>query len=203
MRTKKEILNYIDSQPWGNKFYKYAFESECEIESFDETIIDCAFSWVSTEEGMGFWSKIAKTYRNWYNAKEHAVTSWEEYCEKVPVTNNEYYYSEYGILLKTDDYYYNAKRDPIAGVGFMPKEYCEAFHAYMKLVQLKAYWDKDYNYSEYIDRYKLSFLGENIMTLPFSNVGNKLHGFYFPTKEYAEKFYSTFEDLFKIAKPIL
>ena len=29
------------------------------------------------------------------------------------------------------------------------------------------------------------------------------NGFYFPTREYAEEFYSTFEDLFKIAKPIL
>lgn len=201
MRTKNEIFDYIDSQPWGSKFYKYAFKDNNKIESFDGTVIDKAFSWTGTEEGMKFWGKIAEEYHNWYNAKEHAVTSWEEYCEKTPVTNNEYCYSEYGILLKSDDY--NAKRDPIAGAGFMSKEYCEAFHAYMKLVQLKAYWDKDYNYGEYVDRYKLSFFGENIMTFPFSNVGNKLHGFYFPTKEYAEKFYSTFKDLFKIAKPIL
>lgn len=202
MRTKKEILNYIDSQPWGNKFYKYAFESEREIESFDETIIDCAFYWVDTKEGMSFWEKIAKEYRNWYNAKEHAVTSWEEYCEKVPVTNEDYYYSNRDGLMAII-HNYNKNRDPETDVNIMPKDLCVAFHAYMKLVQLKSYWDKDYNYDEYVDRYKLVFLGKKITASLVSNVGNNLYGFYFPTREYAEEFYSTFEDLFKIAKPIL
>lgn len=98
---------------------------------------------------------------------------------------------------------YNKNRNPRTDVNIMPKDLCVAFHAYMKLVQLKAYWDKDYNYNEYAGRYKLVFLGKNITTTSILNVGNKLHGFYFPTKEYAEEFYSTFEDLFKIAKPIL
>ena len=201
MRTKKEILDYINSQPWKDKFYKYAFESERETKSLDDSLIDSAFYWGDTKEGTRFWTEVAEKYRKWYNTKQHAVTSWEEYCEKVPVTNNEYYYSEYGILFKTDDY--NAKRDPIAGVGFMSKEYCEAFHAYMKLVQLKSYWDKDYNYNEYEDRYKLALSGKNITIFPIFNVNNKLQGFYFPIKEYAEEFYDTFEDLFKIANPIL
>ena len=98
---------------------------------------------------------------------------------------------------------YNKNRDPKTDVNIMSKDLCTAFHAYMKLVQLKSYWDKDYNYNDYINRYKLAFLGKNITISPFSNVGNNLHGFYFQTREYAAEFYSTFEDLFKIAKPIL
>ena len=202
MRTKKEILDYIDSQPWKDKFYKNTFESECNTKSFDDLLIDSAFYWDDTKEGAGFWKEIAEKYQKWYNAKKHAVTSWEEYCEKVPVTNEDYYYSNHDGLMAIINKY-NKNRDPKTDVNIMSKDLCTAFHAYMKLVQLKSYWDKDYNYNDYINRYKLAFLGKNITISPFSNVGNNLHGFYFPTREYAEEFYSTFEDLFKIAKPIL
>ena len=202
MRTKKEILDYIDRQPWRDKFYKNAFEYGRETKSFDDSLIEGIFYWADTEEGTSFWEEIAEKYRKWYNAKEHAVTSWEEYCEKVPVTNEDYYYFNRDGLMAII-HSYNKNRDPKTDVNIMPKDLCVAFHAYMKLVQLKAYWDKDYNYNEYADRYKLVFLGENITTSSILNAGNKLHGFYFPTKEYAEKFYSTFEELFKIAKPIL
>lgn len=203
MRTKKEILDYIDSQPWRDKFYKNIFESEHGTKSFDNSLIDLAFYWRNTEEGANFWKEIAEKYRKWYNAKEHAVTSWEEYCEKSPMTESNYYYSSLGVLTNLCSASLGSSRDPKTGVKIMSKEYCEAFHAYMKLVQLKSYWDKDYNYNEYADRYKLVFLGKNITTSSILNAGNKLHGFYFPTKEYAEEFYSTFEELFKIAKPIL
>ena len=202
MRTKKEILDYIDSQSWRDKFYKNIFESEHGTKSFDISLIDLAFYWRNTEEGANFWKEIAEKYRKWYEEKKHAVTSWEEYCEKVPVTNEDYYYSNRDGLMAII-HSYNKNRDPKTDVNIMPKDLCVAFHAYMKLVQLKSYWDKDYNYDEYVDRYKLVFLGENITTSSILNAGNKLHGFYFPTKEYAEKFYSTFEELFKIAKPIL
>lgn len=134
--------------------------------------------------------------------KKHTVTSWEEYCKKVPRIGEYYYNNEDGYLTKAIDNP-RAYKDPIADVDVMPKELCEAFHAYMKLVQLKSYWDKDYNYNDYVDRYKLVFLEENITTFPVLDDGNRLHGFYFPTREYAKEFYSTFEDLFKIAKPIL
>lgn len=202
MRTKKEILDYIDSQPWKDKFYKYAFEYGRETKSFDGSIISSNFYWADTEEGIGFWKEIAEKYLKWYNAKEHAVTSWEEYCEKVPVTNEDYYYSNRDGLMAII-HNYNKNRDPETDVNIMPKDLCVAFHAYMKLVQLKSYWDKDYNYDEYVDRYKLVFLGKKITASLVSNVGNNLYGFYFPTREYAEEFYSIFEDLFKIAKPIL
>lgn len=203
MRTKKEILDYIDSQPWKDKFYKYAFEYGRETKSFDGSIISNSFYWADTEEGIVFWREISEKYLKWYNAKEHAVTSWEEYCEKSPMTESNYYYSSLGVLTNLCSASLGSSRDPKTGVKIMSKEYCEAFHAYMKLVQLKSYWDKDYNYNDYVDRYKLVFLEENITTFPVLDDGNRLHGFYFPTREYAMEFYSTFEDLFKMAKPIL
>ena len=202
MRTNKEILDYIDSQPWKDKFYKNAFESERGTKSFDASLIDSVFYWGDTKEGSRFWAEIAEKYRKWYNANQHAVTSWEEYCKKVPVTNEDYYYSNSDGLMAIINKY-NKNRDPKTDVNIMSKDICTAFHAYMKLVQLKSYWDKDYNYNEYKDRYKLTFSGKNVTIFSLLNTGNNLHGFYFPTKEYAEEFYNTFEDLFKIANPIL
>lgn len=56
---KKEILDYIDSQPWKDKFYKNAFESEGDTKSFDDLLIDNAFYRGETKEGAGFWKEIA------------------------------------------------------------------------------------------------------------------------------------------------
>ena len=69
MRTKKEILDYIDSQSWRDKFYKNIFESEHGTKSFDISLIDLAFYWRNTEEGANFWKEIAEKYRKWYEEK--------------------------------------------------------------------------------------------------------------------------------------
>ena len=138
----------------------------------------------------------------WFENNEHEVTSWEEYCEKVPVIGK-YYYSEDGNLITIDNRCYTTK-DSMSYVNVMPKELCEAFHAYMKLVQLKAYWDKDYDYNNYSGRYKIVFNKENdIIFKPIVLGKSPVIGFYFPTRKYANKFYETFKDLFEIAKPIL
>lgn len=86
----------------------------------------------------------------------------------------------------------------------MSKEYCEAFHAYMKLVQLKAYWDKDYDYSESNARYKIALNEKGKIAFKIISFdGQPTTGFVFLTEKYAKEFYETFKDLFEIAKPIL
>lgn len=172
---------------------------------YDGGTISCLFTWCNTKEGEEFWRKVNDDYQNWFYKEDHAVTSWEKYCKKVPVTNNEYYYySEDGYLTKASDNP-RAYKDPITDVNVMPKEYCEAFHAYMKLVQLKAYWDKDYDYDKSNAlRYKLAFNEKNdIMFVPIPFEKSPATGFVFLSKKYANKFYETFKDLFEIAKPIL
>lgn len=202
MKTKEQIIDYINSQPWKNAFYENAFKSIL-TPSYDEYTISDSFFWVDTKEGIGFWEEVCDAYMKWFENNEHEVTSWEEYCEKVPMIGKHYYYSECGNLTTIDDSCYTT-RDPMLDVNVMPKELCEAFHAYMKLVQLKAYWDKDYDYNHYNGRYKIALNKENnIIFEPIALDKSPVIGFYFPTKKYANKFYETFKDLFEIAKPIL
>lgn len=202
MKTKEQIINYIDSQSWKNAFYENAFKGGC-TPTYDEYTIFYSFIWANTKEGIDFWMRIDLEYKKWFNDEEFAVTSWEEYCKKVPLTNNEYYYSDGCCLIKLSENYHR-HRHPRQDVNIMPKEYCEAFLAYMKLVQLKAYLDKDYDYNHYNGRYKIAFNKENdIIFEPIKFDKSPAIGFVFPTKKYANKFYETFKDLFEIAKPIL
>lgn len=202
MKTKEQIIDYINRQPWKNAFYENAFKSRL-IPSYDEYTISDSFCWADTKEGAGFWEEVCNTYMKWFENSEHEVTSWEEYCEKVPIIGKYYYYSEDGNLAAIDNSCYTT-RDPVFDVNVMSKEFCKAFHAYMKLVQLKAYWDKDYDYNHYDGRYKIVLNKENdIIFEPIVFGKYPATGFYFPTKKYANKFYETFKDLFEIAKPIL
>lgn len=204
MKTKEQIIDYIDNQPWKNAFYKNVFKFGYTPCAFDAYLIYSSFDWSRTEEGPSFWGDIHRKYERWYRSELHAVTSWKEYCEKVPGIGEYYYYSEDGNLTKAIDNP-RAYKDPIEDVNVMPKELCEAFHAYMKLVQLKAYWDKDYNYSESNTlRYKLVFNSKDgISFIPIVFDKSPATGFVFLNKTYASKFYETFKDLFEIAKPIL
>lgn len=201
MKTKEQIIDYINSQPWKNAFYENAFNGGA-TPIYDEHIISDLFIWLNTKEGTEFWQKVNDDYKKWFYSEEHAVTSWKEYCEK-PIIGKHYYYSEDGNLTSVDNSCYTT-RDPISDVNVMSKELCEAFHAYMKLVQLKAYWDKDYDYNNYSGRYKIALNEKNdIIFEPVVFDKSPVIGFYFPTKKYADKFYETFKDLFEIAKPIL
>lgn len=202
MKTKEQIIDYINNRPWKNAFYENAFKGGI-APSYDEFTIYNSFIWNDTKEGVKFWGIINKAYTIWFEGEEHAVISWEEYCEKVPITNEDYCYTDCRDLIQCNKIYAKI-RHPKMDVNIMSKNLCEAFNAYMKLVQLKAYWDKDYNYSEYSGRYKIALNEKNdIIFEPISVGKSPIVGFYFPTKKYANKFYETFKDLFEIAKPIL
>lgn len=203
MKTKEEIIDYINRQPWGVAFYRNVVKFGNTPCSFDKYLIYSSFDWLNTEDGPLFWNDVNTKYMTWFDGEEHAVTSWEEYCERAPIIGEQYYYSEDGYLTTANNSYCTS-RYPVSDVNVMPKELCEAFHAYMKLVQLKAYWDKDYDYTKFSGRYKLIFTEENDIVFELISVGKfPVIGFYFPTRKYANKFYETFKDLFKIAKPIL
>ena len=44
MKTKEQIIDYINSQPWKNAFYENAFKSRL-IPSYDEYTISDSFCW--------------------------------------------------------------------------------------------------------------------------------------------------------------
>lgn len=80
----------------------------------------------------------------------------------------------------------------------MSKELCEAFVAYMKLIQLRNAWVK-YNYG-CIMCYRI-MTERNKPTVGSINFNSK--GLSFADKETASKFLDTFKDLLETAKPLL
>lgn len=102
MKTKEQIIDYINSRPWKNAFYENAFKGGI-ASSYDEFTIYNSFIWNDTKEGVKFWKEVNKAYTIWFEGEEHAVTSWKEYCKKVSVIGKYYYYNEDGYLTKASD----------------------------------------------------------------------------------------------------
>lgn len=80
----------------------------------------------------------------------------------------------------------------------MSKEYCEAFIAYMKLIQLRNAWIKDC--TDCVTFAKITTI-HNSLTIMI--VGDNTNGLSFPSKDMAQEFIDTFKDLLEIAKPLL
>lgn len=73
MKTKEQILEWLQSQPWYELFEKnhvadFGNESiECyvnRLNAFQDRIIICAFGW-DLRPGFDFWRGIDKEYRIW------------------------------------------------------------------------------------------------------------------------------------------
>ena len=81
----------------------------------------------------------------------------------------------------------------------MPKEYCKAFDAYMKLIQLRNAWIKSDNLEGLLTTFKIQNLYGGFTVLR----GVSSTGLSFPTKTMAEEFADTFADLLETAEPLL
>lgn len=80
MKTKEQILDWLDRQPWKGEFYENVFK----LGSADEISYDCyfiaqAFPWCATWLGEEVWLKRDREFRKWYDS-EDKPTSWKEYC---------------------------------------------------------------------------------------------------------------------------
>lgn len=82
----------------------------------------------------------------------------------------------------------------------MSKDLCEAFLAYMKLIQLRNAWVED---CKKIDDNKEYYKIIHSMARGFRRVWIGRTGLSFPTAEMADKFMKTFNDLLEVAKPLL
>lgn len=176
MKTKEQILKWLDKQPWKGEFYEAVFTLRTDLNlDYDEAFISGAFGWGKTEQGRDVWSKRDSAYREWYFSNEKP-RSWEEYCKQNPMKEDDCYIGSNGERCTT-----------------MSKDLCKAFLAYMKLIQLRNAWVKgsDANY------YKIIQSDDN-----FDCVWGE-SGLSFPTSEMANEFLLTFKDLLEIAKPLL
>lgn len=66
MKTKEQILKWLDKQPWANEFYKEVFLNRETPITYNEDFIIGAFCWSASKLGPGVWSKRDDEFRNWY-----------------------------------------------------------------------------------------------------------------------------------------
>ena len=194
MKTKEQILDWLDKQPWKNEFYENSFKQRLKHTSYDGNFIITAFDYELTAQGNEVWSRRSVEYANWYNSNDRPM-SWEEYCEHNDITEKDWCIT--GSCLVTPCASMRI-RNSIYDVSAMSKELCEAFLTYMKLIQLRNAWVKDCDYMNMC--HKVVIGNDKPYVL---NYNHSTTGLSFPYAMLADEFINTFKDLLETAKPLL
>lgn len=180
MKTKEQILKWLDEQPWKGEFYEAVFTLRIDLDlDYDDSFVLGAFRWKKTKQGRDVWEKRNKEFHKWY--EDDKPESLEVYCEQNPIKEDDCYVGSNGERCTT-----------------MPKELCEAFLAYMKLIQLRNAWVKDCDKTAC--RFKIKSQKDGITDGACPYFHNRLS---FPTRAMADEFIDTFKDLLEVAKPLL
>lgn len=195
MKTKEQILKWLDKQPWKGEFYEEVFlngygqQIPC-----NEDFIISAFCWNVTKAGSTAWAQRHKNYLQWYN-EAGRPTTWEEYCRQNPIVGREYYIDEYSDISTVVP----RERDKTDDINVMSERLCKAFRSYMKLIQLRNAWVKDCENGDEDEYRKIVYTAER----GFYGARLGKTGLSFPTLDMAEEFINTFKDLLEIAKPLV
>lgn len=195
MKTKEQILEWLDKQPWKGEFYEEVFLNGSKSQIFyTENFIIGAFCWESTKSGETVWGLRNKEYLKWYNGAGRPTT-WEEYCRQNPIKEGECCINRYSDCSELEADERHANTDATV----MSKDLCEAFIAYMKLIQLRNAWVKDYENGDMDGYLKIVYTEER----GFYTVYLRKTGLSFPKLSMAEEFINTFKDLLEVAKPLI
>lgn len=186
MKTKEQILAWLNRQPWKYEFYEAAVLSDraCLI-NYNKNFLH-KFEWSLTKQGFNVWRERNEEYLKWYDAKDKP-RSWEEYCDM----DNPVLKSFILLTAQTD------KKYELLKCG-MPDELCKAFLAYTKLMQLRNAWIKNDEPSPCV--HKIFVLGDSVKVITYPNV---VKGLSFSSLATANDFIYTFKDLLEEAKPLL
>ncbi len=193
MKTKEQILEWLGKQPWKGEFYEEVFLTGCKYQiSYDEYFIKGAFCWGSTESDINAWGQRHKDFLKWYNDSGRPTT-WEEYCRQNPIKKGECYIDTLCLIFNVTP----RERDKNDDINVMSKDLCEAFLAYMKLIQLRNAWVTGIEDNR---NCKILVVDDEICvpSLPLCSAGLS-----FPTDKMANEFKDTFRDLLETAKPLL
>lgn len=132
--------------------------------------------------------------------KQEPPRSWEEFCEKYPVKDTEYYIDGDSIISNCGNH---SRNKTLHRTMCTSKEEAEAFLALMQLRQLRKAWVGDWN-PEIKKKYGIIYYSNLIRCF------NTDFGIFdtpglltFPTKGMAEEFLNCFKDLCKTAKILL
>ena len=196
MKTKEQILNWLDEQPWASEFYKTVFTLRVNSSlSYNESFISNAFDWAKTKSGISVWMKRDMEFRKWYNSNDKPL-SWEEYCRQNPIKAGDGYIDEISDINSIEG---SRDRDEDDDVNVMSEYLCEAFLAYMKLIQLRNAWVKYCENGDEDEYLKIVYTDEK----GFYGVRLGKTGLSFPTLDMAKEFINIFKDLLEIAKPLI
>lgn len=197
MKTKEQILKWLDKQPWANEFHRAVFMLRTDLNlSYNESFISRAFRWDETEQGEDAWIMRDTEFRQWYNSNDKP-TSWTEYCKQNPIKEGECYIDDVCCILAATTPL-GKPRNVDMDANIMSKDLCEAFLAYMKLIQLRNAWVKDYDKT--VCCYEIVSENDGIMR---KSCDYFLYGLSFPTPSMADEFIGIFKDLLEVAKPLL
>lgn len=191
MKTKEQILKWLDKQPWKNEFYEEFFKDDSKTICYNENFIRYAFDWHNLSHRELTWKPRDEEYRKWYNSNDKPM-SWEEYCEQNPLDGSECWID---VDCEIQDSAGVGDRKAATSANIMSKELCEAFVAYMKLIQLRNAWVGDAK-----THYKITIAYGSLF---ISDVLDFSTGLSFPTQEMAYEFLNAFKNLLETAKPLL
>ena len=195
MKTKEQILDWLNKQPWKGEFYEevflYGYGQQI---LYNEDFIKNAFRWKVTKAGLNVWEQRNENYLQWYK-NDGMPTTWEEYCRQNPIVGREYYIDKYSDILAVVP----KERDKTADINVMSEKLCKAFRAYMKLIQLRNAWVKDCENGDEDEYLKIVYTAER----GFYYVRLGKTGLSFPTSVMTEEFINTFKDLLEVAKPLI
>ena len=186
MKTKEQILAWLDRQSWKYEFYEAAVLSDraCLI-NYNKNFLH-NFEWSLTKQGFNAWRERNEEYLKWYDAKDKP-RSWEDYCDMDnPVIKS-------FILLTAQ----TNKKYELLKCG-MPDELCKAFSAYAKLMQLRNAWIKNDEPLPCV--HKIFVLEDSVKVITYPN---DVKGLSFSSLATANDFIYTFKDLLEEAKPLL
>lgn len=193
MKTKEQILKWLDKQPWANEFHRAVFMLRTDLNLYyNESFILRAFRWGETEQGEDAWIMRDKEFRQWYNSNDKPL-SWAEYCKQNPIKEGECYIDDVCCISAAATL--GKQRNVDMDANIMSKDLCEAFLAYMKLIQLRNAWVKNGDENLY-----------RIVWSPnrgFWCVRSGHNGLSFSTEDMADEFIGTFKDLLEVAKPLI
>lgn len=134
-----------------------------------------------------------------YEKQNELPKTWEEFCERNPVTPDEYWIET--VYSRYCNSYRGRKRDIN-----MDKNICvslqeaKAFTALMQLRQLRKAYVKDWEPNNKQQYYGIVYNIHGLDIIPYALTSRSMS---FPTYELAEQFLTNFKDLLEIAKSLL
>lgn len=131
--------------------------------------------------------------------------SWEEFCERYPMQNNECFITSRSNIASREDYNYDFNRHYLEGRNWcISREEAKAFLALIQLRQLRKAWVGDWEQTD-----SNTYIAAIVHNVNIRKVVVKTGNYWsnitlsFPTPEMAEDFLSCFKDLCETAKNLL